>query len=605
MIRSVKDYPISQLLDVDSNITYYVPKYQREYIWGKEEWEYLFDDLQENNPGYFLGSFICINQSGDTLAVQRLELVDGQQRLVTLSLLLAAIYKFLQTHYDALNEEQRYGLYHIRRRLVLKDEPSVRIRPQMQNNNEQDYLAVLRELGILANAPPPRYWRSRRIYRAYSYFEERVRSEAGAAEDPIKFVMDFLSRVNQAVMVKIEVETVGEAYVLFESLNNRGVPLTAIDLIKNKLLATMEFLQRGAQPEVVDHAFRQWNTLLQYIGDDYRIQERFFRHYYNAFRGDLKDIYAVPVATRSNLMHIYERLIDHDAPTFLEKISEAGRYYGVLLNRTEPDEPGEREELCFLRKPLLDLERVQGTPAYQLLLHLLLKREELQLDYGHVASMIRFLVRFFARRNLTDTPPTRDLTRLFMGIIDQLSGLTGDGVVTAIYHKLVAVSADDAEFRKRLNGPIYEENAGVTRFILCSIAEQGMTRENEVDLWRLDKNRYVWTIEHVLPQGANLPRSWVEMIADGDEEKAREYQQNYAHKLGNLTISAYNRELGNKSFLEKRDRKDERGNFVGYKNQLNLNEDLANCSEWTIDRITARTERLIELVMDLFKLELD
>ena len=81
MIKSVNSYPISQLFDIDSNVVYHVPKYQREYTWTKREWENLFDDILDNDPGYYLGSIICINQSGDALSVQELELVDGQQRL--------------------------------------------------------------------------------------------------------------------------------------------------------------------------------------------------------------------------------------------------------------------------------------------------------------------------------------------------------------------------------------------------------------------------------------------------------------------------------------------------------------------------------------------
>ena len=93
MIKSVNNYPVSQLFDIEANVVYVIPRYQREYTWGKNQWENLFDDLRENESGYFLGSIICINQSIDALSEQNLELVDGQQRLTTLSLLFAAVYK--------------------------------------------------------------------------------------------------------------------------------------------------------------------------------------------------------------------------------------------------------------------------------------------------------------------------------------------------------------------------------------------------------------------------------------------------------------------------------------------------------------------------------
>jgi hypothetical protein len=82
MIKSVNNYPVSQLFDIEASVVYAIPRYQREYTWNKSHWEKLFADVQENDPGYFLGSIICINQTTDTLAIQRLEVVDGQQRML-------------------------------------------------------------------------------------------------------------------------------------------------------------------------------------------------------------------------------------------------------------------------------------------------------------------------------------------------------------------------------------------------------------------------------------------------------------------------------------------------------------------------------------------
>ncbi len=402
MIKSVNSYPLSQLFDIDSNVVYHVPKYQREYTWTKREWENIFDDILDNDPGYYLGSIICINQSGDALSIQELELVDGQQRLTTISLLFAATYQMLKEHETDLDEEQKVELFNLKRKLVLKSDNNViRLRPQVQNNNEQDFRAVLSDVGITHFDTTSPYAGNRKIFRAFRYFLRRLEFEGNASGNVIQFVIEFLSRVNKAVLVKIEVANHADAYVLFESLNNRGVPLSVIDLIKNKLLAKLELTDPGN----TDRHFKQWSTLLDYLGDNYSIQERFFRHYYNAFRKELKDIYQVPVATRSNLIHIYEKLLDADPVNFLENITEAGRLYSILLSRTK------EERLSKLERPLLDLERIQGTPAYLLLLYFMVKRDQLQLDVDHLLEIIQSLVRFFVRRNLTDTPPTRDLTR--------------------------------------------------------------------------------------------------------------------------------------------------------------------------------------------------
>ncbi len=595
MIKSVNNYPVSQLFDIEAGVVYAIPRYQREYTWGKNQWESLFDDLLENDPGYFLGSIICINQSTDTLSVQRLELVDGQQRLMTLSLLFASVYHALKSHEADLDEEQKPELINLKRKLVLKKgNDQVRLIPQIQNQNSPDYHAVLSEIGIIRECDAPPYAGNRKIFRAYHYFQDRLEQMPnGEGSHRLEAVFDFLDKVNRACLVKIEVASHADAYTLFESLNDRGVPLSAIDLIKNKLLARLESIEN----DHIDAYYQHWNKILGYLGEDYSIQERFFRQYYNAFRDELKAIHQVPVATRSNLIQVYEKLIDNDARDFLQKIGAAGRLYSVMLSRSQEDGTN------GLGKPLKDLERIQGAPSYLLLLYLFTKKEIMGLGSNHLASIITFLVRFFVRRNLTDTPPTRDLTRLFMAMIEKIGGLKAGDIVRAIEEQLIAVSASEGEFRRKLEGPIYEENSGVTRFILCTLAEQAMTKETWLDLWHIDNKQFLWTIEHIFPQGDNIPKSWVSMMAGGDEKKAKELQQAYVHKLGNLTISGFNSYLGNKSFEEKRDRVDRQGRPVGYKNGLRLNEDLASATSWSVELIDRRTEKLADQVLKLFRLE--
>ena len=135
MIESVNNYPVSQLFDIDAGVVYAVPRYQRAYTWIKKHWENLFDDVKENAPGYYLGSIICINPYADAFAVQRLEVVDGQQRLTTLSLLFAAIYQTFKSRESKLDNDQRIEMMNLKRKLVLKKgDDQVRVIPQIQNN---------------------------------------------------------------------------------------------------------------------------------------------------------------------------------------------------------------------------------------------------------------------------------------------------------------------------------------------------------------------------------------------------------------------------------------------------------------------------------------
>ncbi|WP_237708998.1 HNH endonuclease family protein [Citricoccus sp. CH26A] len=228
------------------------------------------------------------------------------------------------------------------------------------------------------------------------------------------------------------------------------------------------------------------------------------------------------------------------------------------------------------------------------------KQSELELTDKQVETAVDRLTSFFVRRNLTGYPPTYALAKLFMTTIDAVGNARGDEVLAVVSERLNSVSASDEEFRARLVGRIYEENTDVTRFVLATLAEDAMTKETKVDLWRQEKNHFVWTIEHILPQGENLPSAWQEML--GGPEAAMQVQEEHRHRLGNLTITAYNSNLGNKSFMEKRDRQDSKGRFIGYRNNLSLNTELATRDSWTADDIDSRTTSLADMVIKRFPL---
>ncbi|WP_130899397.1 DUF262 domain-containing protein [Pseudomonas sp. Sample_11] len=592
MIKSVYNYPVSTLLDIESGVVYAIPRYQREYTWSRAQWDALFEDLLDNELHYFLGSIICINQSHDALTVQSLELVDGQQRMTTLSLLLAAVYQSYRT-LPNLGMEQQIELYNLKHKLVLKkksDQP--RLIPQVQNNNQQDYFAVLGQTGILDDVETVPNAGNRRVMKAFRHFISRIELYLEHSADPITSLQALLEKVNTATLVKIEVAGHSDAYTLFESLNNRGVPLTAIDLIKNKLLAVLE----SKDPGSIDKQYNRWKKVIDALGDDYAVQERFFRQYYNAFKPDLKDVVSVPVATKSNLMQVYEKLIAHDAEGFLHAmICLSSRYAQIVGYRAVPEQPK-------LSSLLLSLDRIQGAAAYLLLMVLMECQTELELNHEHLEQVVIFLIAFFVRRNTTDLPPTRDLTRIFMDVAETIRGLRAGDVVNHIQRTLQAESASDEQFEKSLRGPIYEDNKAVCRFVLCALEEGRMTRETKVDLWALKGKQYVWTIEHIFPQGENIPDSWVQMIADGDVNLAEQHRQTYAHCLGNLTISGYNSALGNKSFAEKQSRTDSQGREVGYNNGLYLNHALASEDRWTVEKLEARTMQLVQEVQAKYPL---
>lgn len=608
MIKHTDPYKVSQIFSNEKTIIYKIPKYQREYTWGQKEWGLLFNDIIENDYGYFLGSIICVDKSVSAMGDVELEVIDGQQRITSLSLLLISLYEKLNVFKDKLDEDQITDLNNIKRELVIRSnsENIARLTPQIQNDNRNDYFSLLCEKGLLNDKERKNYAGLRRIYKAYAYFSNAVDKyieelNPQTDEDKISALFELVIRFNSAVLVSIEVETNKDAYMLFESLNNRGVPLSAIDLIKNLLISISD---RDGKAE---ECYTIWKKIISYLSDDYGVQERFFRQFYNAYRDELNKPYKTEgktkyalgyLATRTTLLDIYEKLLKDDYMSFLNRLEAEAKNYAILINNTTEDNYNET-----LAESLLDLDRIQGAPSYILLLYLLSNKSILNINDDIIKDIIEYLTKFFVRRNITDYPNTRNLTKIFMDIVALIDGKSGREIYDVTVNYLKENSSSDEEFEKKLNGPVYLDNPDATRFLLCYYENKFKTNEIYTDLWERDNsNKYVWTIEHIFPEGENIPQDWVDMIANGDRDLANEYLVKYTHTLGNLTITGYNQTLSNLSYEKKNNRTNKDGNYVGYKNGLKLNEDVVDLPAWTKDNIETRTEKLVTFFKDEFKL---
>lgn len=609
MINSVEDPTVANILSTDMLKIYDIPRYQREYTWNQRDWANLYDDITQNDAGYFLGSFIVVNGTVNSkMDTIHYEVIDGQQRLTTLSLLLAALYTRIMEHKDSIDDDMMLDdIRPLRNRLILKSDKSItRVIPQVQNHNLEDYRWILKEhIGLDTVIQKPKFLGLRKMSKAFNYFYDRLGEDVEGRDgiECVRCFLDICRLVCSAVVVQITVDSHADAYTLFASLNNRGVPLSAVDLIKNMLLGKVAGVDDGQ----LNYYFERWQEVLHNLGDDYKTQERFFRQNYDAFRREVNKPFIgesgsqLPlgsVATRSNLLKIYEKRMESDdgALKVLDELTENSALYSRIIGLDQESPDSE------LSHQLLELSRAQGVASYLLLLFLFKKQSQLELKDETLALLVKLLVCFFVRRNLTDTPPTRDLERLFISICESLEseGLKGIAAAEYIKKRLVDVSASDAFFKERLEGPIYDVNPDMTRYILTVIASPSVTKEMK-PLWeRYASGNYVWTIEHIFPQGKNIPDEWVKMVADGDMSKAIEVQEKQVHTLGNLTITGYNSKLSNMPFVTKRDRKDAYGANVGYRNGLNLNNELVNTDTWTSEQIQERTDKLVGLTLKAF-----
>lgn len=417
----------SKIIQSDNgNEHYHIPKYQRAYSWGQSNWAQLFDDIDENEAGHFIGSIICIDDHNNRKPGHDLvyELIDGQQRMTSISLLMAAIFFNLsQVIFHAESEEdsdedeieeikakrrgiglqlikkikedfadQRGAIKTGKRRILL------RVQPSTQNGNLDDYLYIMSHCGVLDHKQDcPSHFGNRLMAKAYRYFQSRLPSE-------INDLLTLTDKINQLQLVYISVNSHSNAFRLFETLNNRGVPLTAVDIIKNKMLSEMERQHQIA----IDEAYELWQEMLEDIEG---IEDRFLRQFYNAFKH--KDRIGQPryaaKATSSTLIAIYENMINGGAQFVFDELVAKAKVYGEI---TQPD------ETSALSLAFMDLSRIGAVPSNTLLLYLMTLENGALENNKTLLNFVYFLQKYFVRRNITDTPSTRDLDQLQIDVIE-------------------------------------------------------------------------------------------------------------------------------------------------------------------------------------------
>ncbi|MCX6272193.1 MAG: DUF262 domain-containing HNH endonuclease family protein [Bacteroidetes bacterium] len=608
---------------------YHIPKFQREYTWGKSNWSKLIEDIYENDPGHYMGSVICVNDHAELGPLDELisELVDGQQRFTTVSLLLMAIYKkykfILPIEDEDLlgDEDYKETLTSIRKKLIkrnkilpagkipfggYKDNGHVyflRVQPSSQFNNLEDYRYILSELELIGKVDRPKNCGNRLIYKTYIYFVNQIPEDR-------KGLDELIDRINRLSFIHISEASQSKAFTLFETLNYRGVPLTAIDIIKNKMLSTMERKHNVN----IDLSFEKWQELLKNL-PSHEDQDRFLRQFYNAFKHTAKiKVDKVPKATSSTLIKIYESLIHKNAQWIFNELIEKAEIYNQLI------EPEEYKETPLVRA-LVDLSRISASAAYTFLLYLFSLDEEQLESKDLKLKVVNLFCKYYFRRNVTDFPNTRDIDAINIDLIEKCAhSLAKHEVLTyeAIESWLLKGRGKPSNLEtlvEYLSDNLYYSNEGMARYVLAKLDETAHTREYKPELWeRNEKGIFVWTVEHVFPQGKNIPKEWVKMIANGNVEKASEIQDEWVHCIGNLTLSGYNSKLSNYSF-DKKQAKAEANIFgkklkIGYQNGLAINNiefevgkrsySLATTPSWTAQLIKARNDRMVELLAKLF-----
>ncbi|KFI57845.1 GmrSD restriction endonuclease domain-containing protein [Bifidobacterium choerinum] len=629
---------LSKILTMESREYYHIPPYQRPYSWKKEQIDQLFQDIYEEASGYYIGNVLVTeHKSKDDASEIVYEVIDGQQRLTTLSLLLLALWEICIERRDDAElpvEDQHIAsdlLNDIKRRIIVNRKVSDP-RLQLLSDDATIYKELIRAIDSSTSAKKeePHVKKNRVFVKRYNHILDTLK-DAETFPD-MQSLSDFYDKLINVMILRITAESIGDAFSIFSSLNSKGLPLTLVDLLKSEFLSMDSNQSDAAQESTLGN---DWEKLAKIFtnadGDvDTKAFTQFFLNNYDAFESSARGS-----ITKSKALYRYQDVLKRKQTAsrlggydYMQEMINRACAYTVIIQLSSKSGESSGNALLDdqeIRQLLQGLKQLESTQAYPLLLFLFVKADELQLDKDQLAEILRAFVTFYVRRNIVEYPKSSNIRSRLIGVIRTIDGtddaLRGEDIVHTLVLALKKMSADDETFGKEiLKRPIYDQNAKTTRFVLIDL-ELGLQQRNHASFStkarpldlddRLDNGKPRWTIEHILPEGKNLPEYWKKQISPNNPSAAGELQTEYMHRFGNLTLTPYNENLQQKPFavpehpvsdndahydLSKRDYKDN-GEFVGIRLPLQINasipeegESIEDKESWTIDDIKRRSE---------------
>ncbi len=536
---------------------YVIPLFQRPYSWRRNEWQTLWNDIIETyrfNPtgGHFLGSIVSKSQPGTPEGVSPYIVIDGQQRLTTLSIILAALRDRISVT-DPSAGERVADLCLMNK--YAKDEYHYKIRPTQADRIS--YYAVIDGTDNSAHEEEPNP-----IRQAYDFFLEALCSNADEEDDQ----PPDLTRLERLLLDEVEVVsiTLGDddnEYRIFESLNWKGAPLSQADLLRNYFFMRIPAHQ---QQTLYDSVWLAMQTML-----DSKTLAEFFRYQYMS-SGEFvreKDIY---LKWRSNL----ERLDPEALATKMRELASYAQYFKRLVDP-------EAEPNVAVRERLERLNRWGGQTMYPFVLWLFEGAGGRGVNSMEMSRVLRLIESYLVRRLFCGIP-TAGSNRFFMELVTQIP----DGnIVEAVRNALSQPSGrrrwpKNKEFKEGLLAyKLYEGSRSEQRRLIIETFEQDHAHKEPAELRGL-------TVEHIMPQ--ELTDDWRDALGLG----ANEIHTRLLHTLGNLTLTGYNPELSNRSFNDKR--------RLFLDSNLAMNREIAEEVEWGPEQIRARAERLAAKAIEIW-----
>lgn len=536
-----------------------IPIYQRTYSWTRSQCQQLWQDIlrvatDETIPAHFIGSVVYIQEGiYHATSAQQMLVIDGQQRLTTVSLLLLAIANTINDEQAQLINSATICDYYLFNNLM-KGEQKYKI---MLTQSDKDTFIDLLEQREISGSP------SQRILDNYQFFVDAIEKSKLSVEE-------IYHGVSKLVVVDVSLDRQNDnPQLIFESLNSTGLDLTQADLIRNYILMGMP---ASEQEELYT---RYWYPMEQRFGHaEYaKLFDRFMRDYLT-----IKS----EAGTIPNIGEVYNEFKKYiQGKSITEVVADVALFSRYFVRLAFP----ERNDDPVIRAIMENINTLKVDVAYPLLLEAfddferggLLSREEF-------IEILDLVESYVIRRAIVGIP-TNSMNKTFAtfkrSIIkeDYLNSVKYAFMKLDSYRRFPRDEEFVSEFTLK---DIY--NLRQRRNYLLSKLENNGRKE------RVNIEEY--TIEHIMPQNENLSTIWQQDL--GSDWK--DIQTRYLHTIGNLTLTGYNSEMSDRPFLEKREMT---GGFAD--SPLRLNRGLAKLDSWNQEQIELRANSLANTALGIWK----
>lgn len=535
---------------------YAIPVYQRNYEWPEEQCTKLFEDIMvafRRDKKHFCGSVVysLINEKH---SIYQYVIIDGQQRLTTIYIMLKALLDCAEREADkellsdVLYNTDKYG------ELKITEQTKLKLKPIKSDNNQ---------LLCLMDGRYDDIDQTSGVWKNYELFVGLIREYLEADED--RSVKDVYKGIEKLTCAKIQLDSEDNAQEIFERINSTGVPLSLADKIRNYVLMT-----DGNQEELYE---KYWLKTELLVGKEN--MSNYFLDYLNLkMDGFPKE---------SDAYEYFKKIYvegKYDNEGMLKEILHYGKLYHTFCY-------GDKSYSRRVNELLLGLRYLKQTTCYLFMYPVFVDYEKGIIDMDTLEKVLEFLQNYSIRRIVCEIN-SNSLRGLYKSLYNRLYSVETNknsyyDTLVSFFMQITSKDAlpEDKHFVECLKyNNLYRKNA-CCKFLLAGIENQG---KEKLEISNL-------SIEHIMPQNKNISKSWQDMLGE-DWEIVKD---KYLHTLGNLSLTGYNSELGDRTFSEKKKLVRDANTKV-----IILFEDVLDKDEWNQTTIENRADRLSNEILKLY-----